>query len=284
MFSIYAYSSEEQKTGRLSQFAAGRAVGWFGLRAPDHGSDRASMRTRAVRHGGDWILSGQKQWTTNGSRADIATVWASTEEGTRGFLVPRVAPGFFASDIKNKLSLRASVTSELFFEDVRLPTDAQLPHARGLRSPLACLSEARFGIVFGAAGAARDCLETAVRYANQRVQFGRPIGGFQLTQQKLADMSLEVSKALLLALHLGSLKDAGNIKPEQVSVGKLNNVREAIKIARKCRTILGGAGITLDYSPQRHANNLESVLTYEGTSEIHSLAIGQALTGLSSYR
>jgi glutaryl-CoA dehydrogenase len=284
MFSIYAYGSEEQKTEWLPQLASGRAVGCFGLTEPDHGSDPASMHTHAIRDGSDWILSGQKQWITNGSRADIATVWANTEEGIRGFLVPRGTPGYYARDIKNKLSLRASVTSELFLQEARLPADAQLPHARGLRSPLACLSEARFGIVFGSAGAARDCLETAVRYASQRVQFGRPIGGFQLTQQKLADMSLEVSKAILLALHLAQLKETGSIRPDQISVGKLNNVREAIKIARQCRTILGGAGITLDYSPLRHANNLESVLTYEGTSEVHTLAIGQALTGLSAYR
>ena len=282
MFSIYAYGSEEQKTGRVSQFAAGPAVGWFGLRAPDHGSDRARMR--AVRHGGDWILSGQKQWITNGSRADIATVWASTEEGTRAFLVPRVAPGFFASDIKNKLSLRASATSGLFREDVRLPADAQLPHAGGVRSPWPAFPTHASGSRSDLRALPATALRTPVRYANQRVQFGRPIRGFQLTQQKLPDMSLEVSKALLLALHLGRLKDAGRIKPEQISVGKMNNVHEPIKIVRTCRAILGGAGITLDYSPLRHANNLEFVLTYEGTSEIHSLAIGQALTGLSSYR
>jgi glutaryl-CoA dehydrogenase len=242
------------------------------------------MRTRAIRDGSDWVLSGQKLWITNGSRADVATVWAATDDGIRGFLVPKGSPGFVTRDVKNKLSLRASVTSELFFDEVRLPADAQLPEARGLRAPLGCLSEARFGIVFGSVGAARDCLETAIRYASERSQFGRPIAGFQLTQQKFADMSVELSKALLLALHLANLKDSVGVKPEQVSVGKLNNVREAIKIARECRTILGGAGITLDYSPLRHANNLESVLTYEGTSEIHSLAIGQALTGLSAYR
>jgi glutaryl-CoA dehydrogenase len=242
------------------------------------------MRTHARRDGSDWILNGQKLWITNGGRADVATVWARTDEGIRGFLVPRGTPGFVTRDIKNKLSLRASVTSELFFDDVRLPASARLPLAEGLRAPLSCLSEARFGIVFGAMGAARDCLESALAYGGSRMQFGRPIVGFQLTQQKLADMSVELSKGLLLALHLGRLKDAGLIRPEQISVGKLNNVREAIKIARTCRAILGGAGITMDYPPLRHASNLESVLTYEGTSEIHALAIGQALTGLSAYR
>jgi glutaryl-CoA dehydrogenase len=259
-------------------------VGCFGLTEPDFGSDPASMRTRARRDGGDWILNGQKLWITNGGRADVATVWARTDEGIRGFLVPKGTPGFETRDVKQKLSLRASVTSELFFDDVRLPESARLPLAEGLRAPLSCLSEARFGIVFGSIGAARDCLESTLAYAVDRIQFGRPIAGFQMTQQKLADMSLELSKGLLLALHLGRLKDAGEVRPEQISVGKLNNVREAIKIARACRTVLGGAGITLDHPPLRHANNLESVLTYEGTSEVHALAVGQALTGISAYR
>ncbi len=284
MFSIWAYCSAEQKQEWLPRLASGRAVGCFGLTEPDAGSDPGSMRTRAVRQGGDWILSGAKMWITNGSRADVATVWARTEDGIRGFLVPRGTPGFTTRDISNKLSLRASVTSELSLADVRLPDSARLPLAEGLRAPLSCLSEARFGIVFGAVGAARDCLETTLAYAAERTQFGRALAGFQLTQRKLADMSLELSKALLLALHLARLKEAGTLRPEQVSVGKLNNVREAIKIARECRTILGGAGITLDYPPLRHANNLESVLTYEGTSEVHTLVIGQALTGVSAYR
>jgi glutaryl-CoA dehydrogenase len=284
MFSIYAFGSEEQKQEWLPRLAAGTAVGCFGLTEPDFGSDPASMRTQAKRDGSDWILNGQKLWITNGSRADVATIWARTQDGIRGFLVPKGTPGFETRDIKDKLSLRASVTSELFLSDVRLPESARLPEAEGLRAPLSCLSEARFGIVFGAIGAARDCLESTLAYAIDRVQFGRPIAGFQLTQQKLADMSVELSKGLLLALHLGRIKDAGEIRPEQVSVGKLNNVREAIKIARSCRTILGGAGITIDYPPLRHANNLESVLTYEGTSEVHALAIGQALTGISAYR
>jgi glutaryl-CoA dehydrogenase len=284
MFSIYAFGSDEQKQEWLPQMSSGRAVGCFGLTEPDFGSDPANMRTRAVRSGTDWILNGQKMWITNGGRADVATIWARTDDGIRGFLVPRGTPGFETRDIKNKLSLRASITSELYLADVRLPAEAQLPLAQGLRAPLSCLSEARFGIVFGAIGAARDCLEATLAYAGDRIQFDRPIAGFQLTQQKLADMSLEVSKGLLLAVHLGRLKDAGQLRPEQVSVGKLNNVREAIEVARTCRTILGGAGITLDYSPLRHANNLESVLTYEGTSEVHALVIGQALTGLSAYR
>jgi glutaryl-CoA dehydrogenase len=284
MFSIWAYGSQEQKEEWLPRLASGRAVGCFGLTEPDAGSDPGSMRTHAVRDGGDWILDGAKMWITNGSRADVATVWARTDEGVRGFLVPRGTPGFSTRDIRQKLSLRASVTSELAFDSVRLPGSARLPLAEGLRAPLSCLSEARFGIVFGSIGAARDCLETALAYAAERTQFGRPVAGFQLTQQKLADMSLELSKGLLLALHLARLKEAGTLRPEQVSVGKLNNVREAIAIARECRTILGGAGITLDYPPLRHANNLESVLTYEGTSEVHTLAIGQALTGLSAYR
>ena len=284
MYSIHAFGSEEQKQEWLPRLAAGTAVGCFGLTEPDFGSDPASMRTHAKRDGGDWVLNGQKLWITNGSRADVATIWARTEDGIRGFLVPKGTPGFETRDVKQKLSLRASVTSELFLSDVRLPDGARLPQAAGLRAPLSCLSEARFGIIFGSIGAARDCLESALAYAADREQFGRPIAGFQLTQQKLADMSVELSKGLLLALHLGRIKDAGQIRPEQISVGKLNNVREAIKIARTCRTILGAAGITTDYPPLRHANNLESVLTYEGTSEVHALAIGQALTGLSAYR
>lgn len=284
MFSIHAYGSEEQKQEWLPRLAAGEAIGCFGLTEADHGSDPAGMATRAARDGSDWVLNGSKMWITNGSAADVATVWARTEEGISGFLVPRGTPGFTARDIPRKLSLRASTTSELAFDNVRLPASAQLPEARGLRAPLGCLSEARFGIIFGAMGAARDSLQATLDYADTRVQFDRPIAGFQLTQEKFADMTLEVVKGMLLALHLGRIKDEGELRPEQVSLGKLNNVREAIKIARTCRTILGGAGITLDYSPMRHANNLESVLTYEGTSEVHTLVIGQALTGLSAYR
>jgi glutaryl-CoA dehydrogenase len=284
MFSIWKYGSEAQKQEWLPRLAAGTAIGCFGLTEPDFGSNPAGMRTRATRDGDDWILNGSKMWITNGSLADVATVWARTDEGIRGFLVPKGTPGFTATDIHQKLSLRASTTSGLSFDDVRLPASAMLPEAKGLSGPLGCLNEARYGIVWGAMGAARDCLEASLEYAGTRIQFDRPIAGFQLTQAKLADCALEFYKGLLLALHLGRLKDAGDVRPEQISLGKLNNVREAIEIARTCRTILGGSGITLEYPVLRHANNLESVLTYEGTSEVHQLAIGQALTGLSAYR
>ncbi|MCO1580652.1 acyl-CoA dehydrogenase family protein [Crossiella sp. SN42] len=284
MYAIHRWGSEEQKQRWLPEMAAGRAIGCFGLTEPDHGSDPGNMRTNAKRDGGDWILNGGKMWITNGGLADVAVVWAQTEDGVRGFLVPRDTPGFSTRNITHKLSLRASVTSELFFDDCRLPADAQLPEAAGLRGPLSCLSEARFGIIFGALGAAKDCLDTALDYSVTRTQFGKPIAGFQLTQQKLVDMSLELQKGFLLALHLGRLKDAGQLHPRQVSIGKLNNVREAIKIAREARTILGASGITLEYPVLRHANNLESVLTYEGTSEIHTLVLGEALTGNPAYR
>jgi glutaryl-CoA dehydrogenase len=284
MYSIWRWGSEEQKQEWLPRLATGEAIGCFGLTEPDFGSNPAGMRTNARRDGGDWVLNGAKMWITNGSLADVATVWARTEEGIRGFLVPRGTPGFSTGDIHHKLSLRASATSELSLQDVRLPASAMLPEGRGLSAPLSCLNEARFGIVWGAMGAARDCLNTALAYAGDRVQFDRPIAGFQLTQAKLADAAVELSKGLLLALHLGRLKDQGRLRPEQVSVGKLNNVREAIDIARVCRTVLGAAGITTEYPVLRHANNLESVLTYEGTSEVHQLAIGQALTGISAYR
>jgi glutaryl-CoA dehydrogenase len=284
MYSIWKYGTEEQKQQWLPELAAGRAIGCFGLTEPDFGSNPAGMRTRAVRDGGDWVISGTKMWITNGSVADVATIWARTEDGIRGFLVPRGTAGFSATDIHRKLSLRASVTSELTLDEVRVPASAMLPGARGLAGPLGCLNEARFGIVFGAMGAARDCLETALDYALTRIQFDRPIAAFQLTQAKLADCAVELYKGLLLALHLGRLKDAGTLRPEQVSIGKLNNVREALDIARTCRTILGGSGITLEYPVLRHATNLETVLTYEGTSEIHQLTVGQALTGISAYR
>jgi glutaryl-CoA dehydrogenase len=284
MFAIWRYGSEEQKQEWLPRMAAGEAIGCFGLTEPDAGSDPGSMRTRARRDGSDWILSGTKMWITNGSVADVAVVWARTDEGVCGFLVPAGTPGFTTQDIHQKLSLRASVTSELILDDVRLPAEAQLPEAAGLRAPLSCLSEARFGIVFGAVGAARDSLETTIAYTQAREVFDRPLSSFQLTQEKLANMTLELGKGMLLAVHLGRIKDAGGVRPEQVSLGKLNNVREALSIARECRTLLGGSGITLEYSPLRHANNLESVLTYEGTSEMHLLSIGSALTGQPAFR
>ncbi|MEU5099457.1 acyl-CoA dehydrogenase family protein [Streptomyces sp. NPDC020996] len=284
MYAIRAYGSEEQKQQWLPGMAAGRLIGCFGLTEPDAGSDPGAMRTRAERDGSDWVLNGTKMWITNGSVSDIAVVWARTDDGVRGFLVPAGAPGFTRNDIKHKVSLRASVTSELVLDNVRLPADAMLPGARGLSGPLGCLNEARFGIVFGALGAARDCLETALAYAADRTVFNRPLAGFQLTQQKLADMCLELGKGMLLALQLGRLKDSGQITPERVSLGKLNNVREALRIARECRTVLGANGITLEYPVIRHANNLESVLTYEGTSEVHTLVIGNALTGIAAFR
>ncbi|ATD72354.1 MULTISPECIES: acyl-CoA dehydrogenase family protein [Gordonia] len=284
MFSIHHWGSEEQKNEWLPRMAAGDAIGCFGLTEPDFGSNPSGMRTNAKRDGGDWLLNGTKMWITNGSIADVAVVWAQTDEGIRGFVVPTDTPGFSAPEIHKKMSLRASVTSELVLDNVRLPESAVLPKAQGLRGPLTSLGEARFGIIFGAIGAARDCLETAIDYARSREVFDKPLAGYQLTQAKIADMALEVGKGHLLAYHLGRLKDRGEITPEQVSTGKLNNTREAIKIARECRTILGANGITLEYPVIRHANNLESVLTYEGTSEVHQLTIGRALTGETAFR
>ncbi|OBI84690.1 acyl-CoA dehydrogenase [Mycobacterium sp. E740] len=284
MFAIYRWGSEEQRNQWLAAMAAGEAIGCFGLTEPDFGSNPAGMRTTAKQDGSDWILNGSKMWITNGSVADVAVVWARAEDGIAGFLVPADTPGFSATDMTRKLSLRASVTSELHLDDVRLPADAKLPEARGLSGPLSCLSEARFGIVFGSVGAARDCLQTALDYVGTREVFDKPLAAYQLTQAKIADMAVELGKAQLLALHLGRLKDEGRIKPEQVSFGKLNNVREAIQIARQCRTLLGANGITLEYPVIRHANNLESVLTYEGTSEVHQMVLGEALTGVSAFR
>ncbi|GAA3524153.1 acyl-CoA dehydrogenase family protein [Nocardioides daeguensis] len=284
MFAIWRWGSEEHKTEWLPRMAAGDAIGCFGLTEPDVGSDPGSMRTRARRDGSDWVLEGRKMWITNSSVADVAVVWAQTDEGVRGFVVPTDTPGFSAPEIKHKQSLRASVTGEIVLDGVRLPESAAFPEVRGLKGPLSCLNEARYGIVWGAMGAARSSLQAALDYANQRIQFGKPISAFQLTQQKLVDMNLEYTKGVLLALHLGRRKDAGTLRPEQVSLGKLNNVREALEICRTARTVMGANGISLEYPVIRHANNLESVLTYEGTVEMHTLVLGQAMTGHAAFR
>ncbi|WP_411144058.1 acyl-CoA dehydrogenase family protein [Streptomyces sp. x-80] len=284
MYAIWRFGSEEQKQEWLPKMAAGEVIGCFGLTEPDHGSDPAGMRTYARKDGTDWVLTGRKMWITNGSVAGVAVVWARTDDGIRGFVVPTGTPGFSAPEITHKWSLRASVTSELVLDEVRLPADAVLPEVTGLRGPLHCLSHARYGIVWGAMGAARSCFEAALEYAGTREQFGKPIGGFQLTQAKLADMAVELHKGILLAHHLGRRLDAGRLRPEQISFGKLNNVREAIEICRTARTILGANGISLEYPVMRHATNLESVLTYEGTVEMHQLVLGKALTGLDAFR
>ena len=284
MYAIHRWGSEDQKQYWLPRMAAGEAIGCFGLTEPDAGSDPGSMRTRARRDGEDWILHGQKMWITNGSIADVAVVWARTDEGIRGFLVPRGTKGFTTQEIHKKLSLRASVTSELLLDEVRLPADALLPEATSLRGPLSCLNEARFGIVWGAIGAARACLESALAYSQERIVFGKPIAATQLQQAKLADMATEVNRGLLLALHLGRLKDAGRLAPEHVSMGKLANVNAALHVARTARQVLGANGITLEYPVIRHMNNLESVVTYEGTADVHSLVIGGALTGQQAFR
>jgi len=284
MFAIHRWGSEEQKQEWLPRMAAGEAIGCFGLTEPDAGSDPGSMRTRARRDGSDWIVHGQKMWITNGSVADVAVVWARTDEGLRGFLVPEGTKGFTTQDIHRKLSLRASVTSELLLDDVRLPADAMLPEAKSLRGPLSCLNEARYGIVWGAAGAARACFEAALDYSLERRQFDRPIASFQIQQQKLAFMSLEVNRAALLALHLGRMKDEGRLVPEHVSMGKLGNVNAALDVARTARQVLGANGVTLEYPVIRHMNNLESVVTYEGTADVHALMIGNALTGINAFR
>jgi glutaryl-CoA dehydrogenase len=284
MFAIWRYGSEEQKQQWLPSMASGEAIGCFGLTEPDHGSDPGSMRTTATRDGDDWILRGRKAWITNGSIADVAIVWARAGDGVRGFVVPTSTPGFSAPEIKHKLSLRASVTSELVLDDVRLPSSAELPLAHGLSAPLSCLNEARYGIVWGAIGAARTAFETALEYSRTRTQFGKPIGGFQLTQAKLVDMAVELNKGLLLALHLGRRKDAGTLASEQVSFGKLNNTRAALEICRTARSVLGANGVSLEFPVIRHMANLESVLTYEGTAEMHTLMLGEALTGLAAFR
>ncbi|MBA3425215.1 MAG: acyl-CoA dehydrogenase family protein [Rubrobacter sp.] len=284
MTAIHKFGSEEQKEEWLPPMAKGERIGCFGLTEPEAGSDPASMKTFARKDGTDWVLNGSKRWIGMGTIAAVAVIWAQTDDGIRGFLVPTDAPGFTATDIQNKLSMRASIQCDLGLEDVRLPEAAMLPGAKGLRGPFACLNEARYGIIWGSMGAARSCLECAVEYARGREQFGKPIASFQLTQRKLVDMLLEVEKGTLLALHLGRMKGEGTLRPEQVSFGKLNNVREALDVAREARTILGGNGVTLEYPVMRHMNNLESVLTYEGTSEVHTLILGNALTGVPAFR
>ncbi|MDA8068953.1 MAG: acyl-CoA dehydrogenase family protein [Actinomycetota bacterium] len=284
MFAIHRWGSEEQKLRWLPELASGEAIGCFGLTEPDAGSDPAALRTQARRDGEDWILHGQKMWITNGSVADVAVVWARTTDGVRGFLVPKGTRGFTTQDIHHKLSLRASVTSELLLDDVRLPADALLPQATSLKGPLSCLNEARFGIAWGAVGAARACFESALAYSQERLAFGRPIAATQLQQAKLAEIATEVNRAMVLALHLGRLKDAGGLVPEQVSMGKLANVNAALSVARTARQILGANGITLEYPVMRHLSNLESVVTYEGTADVHALVIGGALTGHQAFR
>ena len=283
MFAIHHWGSEEQKQEWLPRMAAGEVIGCFGLTEADFGSNPSGMRTRATRDGDDWVLNGSKMWITNGSIADVAVVWAQTDEGIRGFVVPTDTKGFTANEIHKKLSLRASITAELVFDNLRLPASAVFPDIKSLRGPLTCLSEARFGIVWGVLGAARDCAETALNYSLSRVQFDRPIAGFQLTQRKLAEMAASLNTGFLLAHRIGVLKDEHKVRPEQISLGKFNNVRAAIEIAREARQILGGNGITLEYPVIRHMNNLESVITYEGTHDIHSLVIGEALTGIAAY-
>jgi glutaryl-CoA dehydrogenase len=285
MYAIWRWGSEEQKERWLPAMHAGDVIGCFGLTEPDAGSDPGSMRTHARRDGSDWILNGAKMWITNGTISDVAVVWARTDDGAiRGFLVERGLPGFSAPEIHKKISLRASVTSELVLQDVRVPDENLLPGSTTLRGPLSCLNEARFGIVWGSVGAARACFEAALDYAKERIVFGKPIAGYQLTQQKLAEMALEINRAGLVALHLGRMKDTGTLRPEHVSLGKMGNVRGALEVCRSARTILGANGVTLEYPVIRHMNNLESVLTYEGTHEVHTLVVGEALTGENAFR
>jgi glutaryl-CoA dehydrogenase len=283
MYPIWAFGSDEQKERWLPGMAAGRTIGCFGLTEPDSGSDPGAMRTTARLERGRWVLNGTKMWITNGSIADVAIVWAVTDDGVRGFIVPTDTPGFSATTITGKMSLRASITSELVLSDVEVPVDSVLPGAMGLKGPLSCLNEARFGIIFGSVGAARSCYETALKYATERIQFNKPIAAFQLTQRKLVEMLVDVNMGMLLAVHLGTMRDAGLLAPEHVNFGKLTNVRMALKTAREARNILGANGITLEYPVIRHMNNLESVYTYEGTNEIHTLVLGQAITGISAF-
>ncbi len=284
MFAIHRWGSEEQRGRWLPGMAEGELLGCFGLTEPDAGSDPGSMRTRARRDGSDWILDGTKMWITNGTVADVAVVWAQTDEGIRGFVVPTDTPGFSAREVQHKLSLRASLTAELVLEGVRLPAEAAFPDVRGLRGPLSCLNEARYGILYGVVGAARTCYETALEYTLSREQFGKPLASFQLTQRKLADLVIEVNRAGLVALHLGRLKDDGELDHSQVSFGKMANVRSALEVARTARTLLGANGISLEYPVMRHMANLETVLTYEGTEEMHALSLGQAVTGIAAFR
>lgn len=284
MYAIHKWGTEDHKQEWLPRMAAGEALGCFGLTEPDAGSDPGSMRTRAVRDGSDWLLSGTKMWITNGTVADVAVVWAQTDEGVRGFVVPTDTPGFTANEVKHKLSLRASLTAELVLDGVRLPESAAFPDVRGLRGPLSCLNEARYGILFGVVGAARSCYESALEYTLSREQFGKPLAGFQLTQRKLADLVVEVNRAGLIALRIGRLKDAGTLHHNHVSFGKLANVRSALDVARTARAMLGANGISLEYPVMRHMSNLETVLTYEGTEEMHALSIGQSVTGLAAFR
>ena len=284
MYPIWAFGSEEQKQQWLPPMASGEIIGCFGLTEADAGSDPGAMKTSARRDGSDWVIDGTKMWITNGGIAGVAIIWAHTEDGIRGFIVPTDTPGFSTSDIRYKMSLRASVTSELVLDGVRVPGDAILPDVVGLKGPLSCLNEARFGIVFGSTGAARACYEAALSYSKDRVQFGRPIGSFQLTQQKLVEMMVKVNQATLLAMHLGRKRDAGTLTAQQVSFGKMVNVRSALEVAREARSVLGANGITLEYPVIRHMNNLESVYTYEGTNEIHTLVLGEAITGISAFQ
>lgn len=284
MFPIHRYGSEEQKAKWLPRMARGEVIGCFGLTEPEFGSNPAGMATRARKDGDDWIITGNKRWITNGNLAQLAIVWARTEQGIRGFLVEKGMKGFSAREIHHKLSMRASITSELILDDVRVPACNQLPEAEGLKAPLSCLNEARYGIVWGVLGAAIACYRSALEYAKSRVQFDKPIAGYQLTQEKLVNMLTEITKGQLLALHLGRLKDEGKATAAQISMGKLNNVREALAIAREARGILGANGISLEYPVMRHMNNLETVFTYEGTNEIHMLAIGEEITGQAAFK